>query len=497
MAKKRLFQMFVGRESQAGVLFPSLIAAANAKIQVKDPKFTFDVEQYEREIVRGSIDPLTSISGIVEATATFSVELSGSSLSPATGNVPVWAPLLEACGFEQVAIKRVGLNATFTGSGDNPKVFEHGELVNGGTTSSVGRVIGDHWEGQSVLRYELVSGTGLTLAEDKTGATNGAVSSAGGGAANATEGLAWRPYSHPELTLDYASITGTVNAGDVLVGATSGAILTPVANLSAGPLTTIAFRILDGIVTSGETFNNTTQTGTVVNVTNIAQSKIPTLSMALIEDGRLKVFKACRGTVTFTGEIGKPVFMNFTFKGQLSSVGSAAQISGVSYESPVPPKFMGVEFKLGSYVSGEAGYNTYTTEHTPRITSFSLDVGNEVNLQKDATQSTGVLAAHLTGVRKARGSFNPEVRPEAVMPLLAHFRDGVPLRARMKVGTANKNRFFFMMKGVKPTQNGDGDRDGFATDELSFDLSSYRWNGADGDASSLVLVYSEGGVNAF
>lgn len=494
MAKKRLFQFFAARETQAAVLASGLIAVGNAKILVKDPQFTYNPEQYEREIVRASIDPLTTITGIVEAAATFSVELSGSSNSPATGNVPVWSLLLEACGFEQVVCNRIGLASTFTGSGANPKVFEHDEIVTGGTSSATGRVIMDTWEGQTLLRFQVLTGT-MTLAEAKTGGTNGAVSTGGGGATNAVEGLAWRPYSHPEITLDYASITGTIAAGDMLVGATSGAIITPIAALAAGPLTTIAFRILDGIVTSGETFNNATQTGTVVNTTNIAQSKIPTLSLALIEDGRLKVLKGCRGTVTFTGEIGKPVFMNYTMKGQLASVGNAAALTGVVYESPVPPKFMGIDVKLGSYTAGEPGYNSYTTEHTPRITSLTLDAGRQVNLQKDATQATGVLAAHLTGVSQAKGSFNPEVRPELSFAFGQKLRDGEPFRARIKIGTANKNRFFITCKGVKGEQSSPGDRDGFAIDDYSFRLSSYRWNGADGDAASMVLVYSETGSN--
>lgn len=492
MSKTRLYQLFVARESQAGVLASGLVAVGNAKIQPKDPQFNVNPEQYEREITRGSLDALTTITGIVNTDISFAVELAGSSLSPSTGNVPVWAVLLEACGLEQVVCKRVGLNSTFTGSGANPKVFEHGETVVGGTSAAVLKVIMDTWEGQTLLRYQNISGT-ETLAEAKTGQTNGAVSTGGGGATPFVEGLAWQPYSHPELTMDYASITGTVNAGDVLVGATSGAIMTPIANLAAGPLTTIAFRILDGIVSSGETFNNTTQTGTVVNVTNIAQSKIPTLSMALIEDGRLKVVKGCRGSVSFSGEIGKPVFMNFTFKGQLAQVGNAAQLTGVVYESPVPPSFMGADVKFGSYQSGEPGYNTYTSEHTPRLSSFSIDLGNEVNLQKDATQTTGVLAAHLTGVRKSRGSLNPEVRPEAAFALMAKLRDGVPYRMRIRVGSANKNRFYISCAGVKAQQAGKGDRDGFATDELSFGLSAARYNGSDGDSRSFVLVYSESG----
>lgn len=486
MSKTRMFQLFVARETQANVLATGLVAAANAKIQVKDLKCTFDPEKYEREVNRGSLSPLTTINGVVPAQMTFSVEMSGSSNEASTvagGKLPVWAPLLEACCMEMQTIRRIGLGATFGGSA---KVFEHGEIVTGGTSTATAKVVHDTWEGQATLRIIPITGT-ITANETITGGTNGATS-VNGGLSNTEEGVVWQPYSEPEITMDNASITGTVSANDVLKGDTSGAVVQALQAVT-GAGTALSYRPLDGTLTSGETLTNITQTGTIVNVTNFVQSKVPTLSLAGCEDGSIKTMKGCRGTFTMSGEIGKPVMMNFTFKGQLASIADGGVITGVAYESLVPPKFMGHEFKVGGYATGDPGYLSYMTEHTPRVTKFSFDYGNDVALIKDATQATGIVGADVTK-RKTKGSMDPEKRPLASYPFLTKMRDGVPFRKRVTIGSANSNRFDITAPGCVIGSEGVGDRDGRATSEFNYDCSVYRWNGAEGDHRELVITYS-------
>lgn len=494
MGKTRLFQVFAAREEQAGVLASGLIAIANAKVQVKDPRCTYDIEQYERVFNRGSLSPLTTISGIVQAQITFSVEMSGSTVgtaatSVASGRLPVWSQMMEACGMQQKTLRRMQLAATFGGTA---KVFEQGERIYVGadyaTATKRGIVIHDTWEGQTFIRYYDTGSANIALADTITGDTNGATATFVT-SANAEEGVGWFPGSQPEITLDYASITGATSANDVLKGNTSGAIVASIGDLGAGPVAGVPFRPLDGTLSSGETLTNLTQTGTVVNVTGFSQSKLPTLSIACVEDGKVKTLKGCRGTFTITAEIGQPVMINFTFKGQLSSITDGGSLSGVAYESPVPPKFMGHEFKIGSYAASEPGKDTYTTEHTPRVTSFSFDFGNEISFQKDATNATGIVGVHLTG-RKTKGTINPEIRPEAVFPLERHFKDGSPFRERITIGNTAGNRFYISAGGCKPTQSGVGDRDGFGINDYAFDCSVYRHNGAEGDERELVISYS-------
>lgn len=497
MSSKRRFQVFAAKETQPGVTISdaSLFTAANGKVVPKDPVLAINQEQYQREIARASLSPLTSIAGVVECELSFAVEVAGVSGGTAT-SVPVWSALLESCGFRQQAIKTASIAASFGGT-SGQKVMEHLSVGAGNTESIL--LIGDTWEGQSRLRYyiptgadDLESADTVTVTLPSTQTVTCTTTSVG-----ADGGQSWFPVSAPQIALDISAVTPTPANGDLYKGATSGAILvarSATTNAAAQP-----FELLDGTVnvSAGETLTNLTQPGvnlTVAPGAAVSQTRMPTLSLGVIEDGRAKKMTGARGTVSFSGEIGKPVFMNFTFKGTLASISDRAPVVGVAYDSLVPPRFMGATFRLGSQAnSGYPGYNSFTSEHTPRITSFSLDFASQVNVQRDATQANGTTVAFQTNTRQGKGQLNPEVRPEASFPLLNLFKDGNTFRMRCGWGVNDGNRFLITAPACKVTGAGAGDRDGFATDDLSFDLSTLGVNGAEREDCELVFINSWAG----
>ena len=117
MATKRLFQILAKVEDQPGVVAPSLVDVANAKILVSDPVLTYDRETFERNINRTSLTPLTPLEGVVEATASFRVEMAGSSVAVGTG--PDWGLLLQACGLKQ-QVMGIQAASAYATSGDGP-----------------------------------------------------------------------------------------------------------------------------------------------------------------------------------------------------------------------------------------------------------------------------------------------------------------------------------------------------------------------------------------
>lgn len=490
MGVKRLFQVLAKRETQSGVLAPSLLTAANGKIQVIDPSLTFDVAKYERQILRGTFSPAADLAGVVEASMSFGVEVGGSTLTGAT-SVPPWMPLLEACGYQASAIKGFGIAASFGGTRD---LFEHGELVTGGTSSATGYVMHDTWEGQAVMRVRVLTGT-FQAAETLTGAGGATVAiSAGGASPSGTPvdaGTTFYPTTFNVIELAVSAIAGTPALGDLYKGATSGAILVAQSAtvVSAGPGTALdqPFRVLDGTVTQGETLTNLTQgAGANVTVANIAtfveQTKVPTFSLALVEDGRIKTIKGARGTCSFSGGIGEPLICQFEFKGILSSIADGVQVTGVATESVAPPKLLASEFKVG------LTSNLYAAEHTPRISSITLDTGGEVATQKDITQANGAFVANIVG-RKPSGSIDPELRPEASFAFLAQMNAGSPFRLRLRVGSAVRNTFLFTAPSAVPNSESPGERDGIATNEYAFGLSAQKFDGSDGEDNELVLTY--------
>jgi hypothetical protein len=497
MSSTRRKQVFFQAETQPGVTVSdaSLFVAANGKVQAKDPQLGTTVEQYQREISRASLAPLTSISGIVECEMSFIVEASGVAGGTAT-SVPVWSALLESCGFRATPISAATIAATFAGT-SGQKVIEHSATLVGNTESA--SALGDTWEGQARIRYFGVTPDEFdnpeTLTVTLPATTTITATTTGAGAA---AGRGWFPVSSSQIALDVSAIPGGAPAsGDLFKGTVSGAILVARATIAAAAAQ--AFELMDGTVnvSAGETLTNLTQAGkncTIGAGAAVSQTRIPTLTMGLIEDGVATKMTGARGTVSFSGEIGKPVFLSFTFKGTLASISDRAPVIGIAYDSQVPPKFMGATFRVGSQAnSGYPGYNTYASEHTPRITSFSIDYGSQVNIQKDATQTNGTTVAFHTATRQGKGQINPEVRPEASFPTRNLFTAGSTFRMRCAWGTVDGNRFLLAAPSCKSTGVGAGDRDGFATTDIGFDLSALDVNGAEREDSELIFVYSWAG----
>ena len=502
MSNKRVFQVLAKKEALPGVLETDLVGASYGGFQIKDPQLTYDIESYDREVLRGTLSPLTSLVGKVEANFSFAVELSGSTHAT---NAPVWSVLMEACGMRKAALYNAIWTGGFTGSasGTDKHMFT-GELLTttSGGSGAVVRVIHDVFESTTPtadtrrLYYEIVSGTpvnGDVLRPSSSDDSTGPLLTIGSTSTPSTQkGWAWVPTSDLILTIDIASIAaGTPANGDIYQGATSGAILQA---LSASLATAAQpFRVLDGTPTSGgETLTNLTQStvNLVASTPAYAQSSFPTLSMALIEDGRVKRIKGCRGTVSMTAERGKPIFMNFQFKGAFASVGNAGPVPGVVFTSKVPKGFQGIGFTIGSYASGEPGYLKSDTGHTPRVNAFTLDLGGGANLQEDATQATGTTGvAYPTEARKSQGSMAIDVRPEASFPVIKKLTSSESFYTKIRIGGGTNNTFLISAPGCTGTGAGATDQNNFARDDFSFTCSGLKPDGSDGADREIVLTY--------
>jgi hypothetical protein len=494
MANKRLQQLFFAREVIPGNLVAGLYAIANAKVRVKDPKMTPSPEVYDREILYGSLSKLTPLIGKIDVDISFSVELSGTTIASGT---PVWASLMEACAMRQCSIDSSTWSGSMGGSASGiAKVAKHNDIFQTAAAAKTIRIIHDTYEGQTTVYYETLTG-GPTANADVFFPSGG---SAGVGptitltAVTTGAGKAWYPNSRTIITATCASTSGAHSVNDVYKGATSGAIYQAASTTTAvANGTLVQFYIIDGNPTvGGEVINNLNQVG-ATTLSADALLELPALSMALGQDGRILTAKGCRGSVKLTGERGKPMFLEFTFKGAFVSAASGGSLGGVAFESPVPPRFQGIGFLLQSYVSGEPGYFNHATAHTPRILSCSFDMGTSANLQQDATQANGTgVVAFITGARNAQGSMKIDVRPEGAWPLITKLQQSQPFAIKMRIndsgnsGAANNN-FLISSPGCKVTGASPTDTDNFLQDDVSFALGALNPDGSDGDQRELVI----------
>lgn len=474
MATKRLFQLIAAIEEQPGVVAPGLISLANATVLVSDPQVTYERGTFDRSINRSSLTPLTPVNGVVEATASFRVELAGTSQG---GAAPDWSLLLQACGLREREVGHIVFSA---GSGN---AFYSGELLTSATGG--GEVVHDAWLGA----------TRLYLADQvsASGALVGVTSGAGGTFTSEAiqQGWAWTPRSRPTVILAGTFPTGvTLDAGDILVGATSGAIL-QVINAEISGSTVECFILDPGtFLAQGEILNDTAgvlqmtldSTGTF-----ISQDEVPSLSLAVIEDGVQRILKGCRGSVTFTANIGEPMFMDFTFRGLISSI-TDGQLAGTpSPNATVPPSFLEIGYGIGN----DAPLVAPADLHEACINSWSLAFENDLAIEKCAASTDGTRGSAILTARTVTGSFDPSVRPEASFPFLDVFRQGTIFRQRLTLGDTAGNQFHLSVPACQITSEGGGDRDGLATRDLQFSCSGRSEDGTDREDREFVLSFHQ------
>jgi len=120
-------------------------------------------------------------------------------------------------------------------------------------------------------------------------------------------------------------------------------------------------------------------------------------SVTLLEDGVAYRMKGAYGNVVLVGEVGMPLFLEFTMTGAYQAIGDDA-LESVSYDTAVSPTFVGATFEMN-----------FGGAVTPKgINNFTLDCGNTIAVQNDINDAAGVYGARITD-RKSFGSFDPEM----------------------------------------------------------------------------------------
>lgn len=479
MATKRLFQLLAKVETEPGVVASNLVDVANAKILVSDPQITFDRETYEREINRTSLTPLTPLAGVVEAEATFRVEMTGTTTA---GAAPDWGILLQACGFKQREFGIATIGAVTT-----VDAFHSGETVTG-TSGTDLEVVHDTWDGSTKLLLVDKQSTGLGN-NPITGDTSTATATVSNW--EAQQGWAWTPSTRPVVTITGSLASGvTLAAGDIVIGETSGVVLQSIGAWTGGG--TNDFYLLDpgDFLVGSETFNDTSGVPQFDLGSSgfSTMSEIPSVSLAVIEDGVIRTLKGCRGSVSFSANIGEPVFMDFTFRGLISSIADG-QLSGTpSPTSQVPPTFLEISYG----VAKDSPKVAPADEHTACITSLGIEFTNEVAIERCAASTDGTRGAAFLSGRSVTGSIDPSVRPEASFPFLDAFRNGDTFRQRVTVGDAAANQFHISVPASLITSEGGGDRNGLATREIQFSASGKNPAGNDANDREVVITYHQG-----
>lgn len=498
MALSRLQQIVIYKEATeaTGALFSTLFDAQYAKYLIIDPSLDLSVNVFERNIKRGSLTRLQSLTGTKTGTVRFSMELTGdTATSPDT--FPAWGLPLQACGFRQEKLIKLTISAW----GANP--FYHGATITQG--SAVGTVIGTTYPGEPVIWVAQENRLGHTAAGNITAFAAGAVSSTVGsttstatvsGTAGTTSGqsitapagFAWFPVSYP-LSKMTATPSSVLNVGQAIYGSSTGAVGVVALASSSGVSQEVYFRRISGHFTTADTILDAPGGSSLGTISaNASQFTLPTLSIGMAKDGVRESVKAARGNVSFAGRIGEPLIMTFEFQGGLNlNSGAPAQdagnLTGVTYSAQIPPVLIDADIKHGKTAT------SYTAMYGPCISQFDLTIGNEISFRECMADAAGIQET-IISARTPTVSLDPELVTEGTWDYLTQFTGNTGSRISFDVGADLKNKFQFKLGGVNWTGVATGDRNGIATRQLTGALNGGSQSvGATSDDNELILIY--------
>lgn len=187
-----------------------------------------------------------------------------------------------------------------------------------------------------------------------------------------------------------------------------------------------------------------------------ASTGVPCLTMWLYEDGAVRKLVGCRGTVSFSGKIGEPIFADFKFTGVYDGCPALAMITP-TLEASTPPVLLNAALTIDAYAA--------------IFETFSVDMGNDVQLRPSANSAAGYLSAQIAD-RKPTGKLDPEMVLPAGYDFMGKWEGGAPAVLSLgPIGAVNYNRFTMGAPKCVYTKVGEGDRGGIITADLDIQLA--------------------------
>jgi hypothetical protein len=187
-----------------------------------------------------------------------------------------------------------------------------------------------------------------------------------------------------------------------------------------------------------------------------ASTGVPSLTIWSYEDGIIKKLKGCRGNVKFEGKIGEPAYATFDFTGVWDDVIDGAMISP-TFEGTVPPALLNAAFTVDSYAAV--------------ITSFSMDMGNKIDLRPTINNASGYVSALITE-RSPSGKIDPEMTLVGVYDWFGKWKGGAVAALSIgPVGGTAFNKYGLTAPKCVYKKVGSGDRAGNVTADVDFNMA--------------------------
>lgn len=198
---------------------------------------------------------------------------------------------------------------------------------------------------------------------------------------------------------------------------------------------------------------------TVVAVTSVtyapvsALASVPTLTVAIYQDGVKKTLKGARGNVKYDAVDGQPSMFEFTFIGIYEAVTDVALLTPSGVETTVPIATLTAQFSVQSFAAF--------------VSKISFDMGNTLTPRSDINTASGYISTLLTA-RTPKGTFDPELELVATHDWYGRMLAGTTgVLTWRHTGTAG-NICIFNIPVCQYVKVNDGDRDGISIAPIEF-----------------------------
>lgn len=199
-----------------------------------------------------------------------------------------------------------------------------------------------------------------------------------------------------------------------------------------------------------------------------------TLTMAVFHDGKCYLCYGARGNVSFEFNANQVAYANFTFTGIHDSVTDLAMLTGLTYDTETPEKF----------VNAQTAFNFGSSWSTSIFSQLTLDLNNNVVLRENANAASGLAYAIITG-RDPAGTVNVDDVLVATQALHSHLLTPTTGSLTTQLGGTSGNIITLTAPTLQITGIDSGDDNGVSKLNLNFNLRT----GASGD-DELVITHS-------
>ena len=464
MALKRRQHIFLKQEAQeaAATAIGTLLGASYGAYDAIDPTIEFEVQRIQRNTNRSSLTPAQGIPGLRNANMKFGLEITGPPIINVSNKSQCDLPWTAS------GLRREGLQKIYIGPITLASKFIHGESVSINGTANAGIVVRDTYNGATHMYVAAANGLSTTVVvagdgDDIVGATSGASAAADGtGIANAA--LGYWPSSLSMTVLTIGTLADALSVGDILRGVTTGAMGRVEAAVATGSSKPVYITQISGSWSASEVVSRVSPNAdaNVGSTTAVGQFLVPTLSGGMTKDGVWESGYGMRGNSTMRFPNGDLPVSQFEMKGSFSEYSDGANIGSLLAGAHVPCPVLLAGFRLGA-----TDATSYSSFASPCAAALELATNNELTQRQCMNSASGVLAYDITG-RAPTLTIDPELQPEAFLPILGRFLGSQNMCAEWTVrpvlpADRNGRTFLFQVPNANVEECTTGDRNGLLT----------------------------------